>query len=108
MYGARQVGKCLRPLVFGGCLDQVASGGWELCLQATLMGTGLVARFASFSFFPFFCFLAAFVSCFRTRCVYAFQNVVIFTADVLLDSAPSGDGAYGHCHIVTLPPKLDK
>ena len=45
--------KGLRPLVFGGCLDQVASGGWELCLQATLMGTGLVARFACFSFFRF-------------------------------------------------------
>ena len=27
--------------------------GWELCLQATLMGTGLVARFASFCFFRF-------------------------------------------------------
>ena len=44
MYGARQVGKCLRPLVFGGYSREVTSEGWELCLQATLMGTGLVAR----------------------------------------------------------------
>ena len=34
----------MRPLVLGGCFDQAASEGWELCLQATLMGTGLVAR----------------------------------------------------------------
>ena len=34
----------LRPLVFGGCLGQMASEGREPCLQAMLMGTGLVAR----------------------------------------------------------------
>ena len=43
----------LRPLIFGGCLGQSASDGWEPYLQAVLMGAGLTAR----KFFLLFCIL---------------------------------------------------
>ena len=76
----------------------MASGGWEPCLQATLTGTGLVAR--KFFVFPVFFFSRTYflcpfeLWCFRVVLLYALcvchKNVVIFAADILPDFAPSG------------------
>ena len=86
----------LRPLVLGGCLGQMASEGWEPCLQATLTGTGLVAR----RFYLFQCFI------FQDSDTFFHKNMKLFG----ILSAPCGcpsEGFHVHaCMCMCLHPVL--